>query len=42
MMSDGERVAFYLLGQVLCAPRGAIIVVDEQGRTVKAARCQWP
>ncbi|MDR3701871.1 MAG: AAA family ATPase, partial [Candidatus Sulfopaludibacter sp.] len=29
MMSDGERVAFYLLGQVLCAPPGAIIVVDE-------------
>jgi hypothetical protein len=29
MMSDGERVAFYLLGQVLCAPSGAIIVIDE-------------
>lgn len=29
MMSDGERVAFYLLGQVLCAPPGAIVVIDE-------------
>jgi hypothetical protein len=29
MMSDGERVAFYLLGQVLCAPKGAIVVIDE-------------
>jgi hypothetical protein len=29
MMSDGERVALYLLGQVLCAPKGAIVVIDE-------------
>ena len=29
MMSDGERVAFYLLGQVLSAPPKAIIVIDE-------------
>src|SRR5581483_6889750 len=29
MMSDGERVAFYLLGQVLSAPPNAIIVIDE-------------
>ena len=29
MMSDGERVAFYLLGQVLCAPTDAIVVIDE-------------
>jgi len=28
-MSDGERVAFYLIGQVLCAPQNAIIVIDE-------------
>ncbi len=28
-MSDGERVAFYLIGQVLCAPKNAIIVIDE-------------
>jgi hypothetical protein len=29
MMSDGERVALYLLGQVLCAPPRAVIVIDE-------------
>jgi Protein of unknown function (DUF4435)/AAA domain, putative AbiEii toxin, Type IV TA system len=29
MMSDGERVALYLLGQVLCAPPTSIIVIDE-------------
>ena len=28
-MSDGERVAIYLLGQCLCAESGSIIVVDE-------------
>ncbi len=28
-MSDGERVIFYLIGQCLCAPKDAIIVVDE-------------
>lgn len=28
-LSDGERVAFYLIGQVLAAPRGALLVVDE-------------
>lgn len=29
MMSDGERVVIYLLGQVLSAPPNAIIVTDE-------------
>lgn len=29
MMSDGERVALYLLGQVLCAAQESIIVIDE-------------
>ena len=28
-MSDGERVMFYLIGQSLCAPRDAIIIIDE-------------
>jgi len=28
-MSDGERVALYLVGQCLCAPENAIIIVDE-------------
>ena len=28
-MSDGERVALYLIGQCLAAPKDAIIVVDE-------------
>jgi len=28
-MSDGERVAFYLIGQCLSAPKDAIIVIDE-------------
>lgn len=28
-MSDGERVALYLLGQSLCAPKNAILVIDE-------------
>ena len=28
-MSDGERVALYLMGQCLCAPAGSIIVIDE-------------
>lgn len=28
-MSDGERVIFYLVGQCLCAPDNAIIVIDE-------------
>ncbi|MDS9874481.1 AAA family ATPase [Pseudomonas protegens] len=28
-MSDGERVVFYLIGQCLCAPPDAIILVDE-------------
>jgi hypothetical protein len=28
-MSDGERVALYLLGQSLCAPENAIIIIDE-------------
>lgn len=40
-LSDGERVVFYLVGQVLAAPRGAALVVDEPEvhvhRTVAAA-----
>lgn len=28
-MSDGERVAFYLIGQCLAAPKEGIIVIDE-------------
>ena len=29
MMSDGEKVALYLIGQVLCAPPNSIVVIDE-------------
>lgn len=28
-MSDGERVALYLIGQCLCAPENSIIIIDE-------------
>lgn len=28
-MSDGERVALYLMGQCLCAPDGSIVIIDE-------------
>ena len=28
-MSDGEKVALYLIGQVLCAPQNSIVVIDE-------------
>lgn len=28
-MSDGERVALYLAGQALCAPKDAIVIIDE-------------
>jgi hypothetical protein len=28
-MSDGERVALYLLGQCLCAPEHSVVIVDE-------------
>lgn len=28
-MSDGERIVFYLIGQCLSAPNGALIVIDE-------------
>lgn len=28
-MSDGERVALYLIGQCLCAPDNSIIIIDE-------------
>lgn len=28
-MSDGERVAIYLLGQSLCAPDNSIVIIDE-------------
>ncbi len=28
-MSDGERVIFYLVGEVVCAPNSSIIIIDE-------------
>lgn len=28
-MSDGERVALYLMGQALCAPQAAVVIIDE-------------
>jgi hypothetical protein len=28
-MSDGERVIFYLIGEVVCAPPSSVIVIDE-------------
>lgn len=28
-MSDGERVMFYLIGEVVCAPLNSIIIIDE-------------
>ena len=28
-MSDGERVIFYLVGEVVCAPNDSIIIIDE-------------
>ena len=28
-MSDGERVIFYLTGEVVCAPENSIIIIDE-------------
>ncbi|MDF2858277.1 MAG: hypothetical protein K0Q87_4128, partial [Neobacillus sp.] len=28
-MSDGERVIFYLIGEVVCAPSNSIIIIDE-------------
>jgi hypothetical protein len=28
-MSDGERVTVYLIGQALCAPAAAIVIIDE-------------
>ncbi|WP_314336467.1 DUF4435 domain-containing protein [Capnocytophaga leadbetteri] len=28
-MSDGERVIFYLIGEVLCVPENSIIIIDE-------------
>ena len=28
-MSDGERVIFYLIGEVLCVPENSIIILDE-------------
>lgn len=28
-MSDGERVMFYLIGEVVCAPQNSIIIIDE-------------
>jgi hypothetical protein len=28
-MSDGERVIFYLVGEVVCAPQNSIIIIDE-------------
>lgn len=28
-MSDGERLVFYIIGEVICAPKEAIIIIDE-------------
>lgn len=28
-MSDGERVAFYLIAQAMCVPKDALIIIDE-------------
>ncbi|MEZ4808899.1 MAG: AAA family ATPase [Allomuricauda sp.] len=28
-MSDGERVIFYLIGEVICTPKESIIIIDE-------------
>ena len=28
-MSDGERVIFYLAGEVICAPNSSIVIIDE-------------
>lgn len=28
-MSDGERVIFYMIGQVVCAPKGSVVIIDE-------------
>lgn len=28
-MSDGERVMFYLIGEVVCAPQNSIVIIDE-------------
>jgi hypothetical protein len=28
-MSDGERVVFYLIGEVICVPSNSIIIIDE-------------
>lgn len=28
-MSDGERVVFYLIGEIVCAPLDSIIIIDE-------------
>lgn len=28
-MSDGERVIFYLVGEVVCAPKNSIVIIDE-------------
>lgn len=28
-MSDGERVMFYLIGEVVCAPQNSLVIIDE-------------
>ena len=28
-MSDGERLVFYIIGEVICAPKESIIIIDE-------------
>jgi len=28
-MSDGERVIFYLIGEVICSPENSIVIIDE-------------
>lgn len=36
-MSDGERCIFYLIGEILCAPDKAIIVIDEPEMHIHAS-----
>ena len=28
-MSDGEKLVFYLIGAVLCAPDNALLIIEE-------------
>jgi hypothetical protein len=36
-MSDGERVIFYLAGQVVCAPENSLIIIDEPEMHIHAS-----